>query len=733
MSSTNLTDVTSGYNLLKINANFQEIERVLNEEVLHRVNDGSLPNTLETAIDANSQPIYNLRKPETGGEPLRLKDLFGDPSELLSGPEVENFTAVGGETVFTLSSSYVPGSSSLHVFRNGIFLTEDEYVETSTNTITLAEPAVTGDIISVVPVAVSGTSASGSAVTGSNVGTGTGVYKGKVGETLSFKTLVAGSNVTISGSENEVTISASSSGSTDTTASNLGTTGEGVYASKVGSDLRFKKLKAGINVTLSSDSESITINSSGSGGSIAVYEGGVLKTSGASSFNFVNSTVGVAGAAVTITDAAKDFVNVKDYGAVGDGTTNDSSAIQTAITAAQSANKSVFFPDGSYVISSLGTQAGRLILIGTGNSTLKGTLTYYEPSPPVAANTSTALTPTSDFFGASGINFQSTSTDYALKLSTVQQTEFLSTFALSHCKFFGNKGLLAQHMIGFEVTNCEFNNTVCGARVEGCVNGLWTACRFQNQAESGIFITGHATESNRRGGENMRFVNCEWAVCTYGIIANEHMWLTLEGCLLDYCDTPLYLSGSQWAKAVNTYFGASNVASTRFSGVSGYLAPGPKGTAIYGRPSGTPVGSKTFGFTAHNCEFIAYDIAATQPIVYLDGYVNSTYQMSADEIGFYDCLFYATGAHTLSTLLEISHVAIARVIGCRFRSYNLSSTMSNAYRTVDCFDWINHSNSFWNCTQSGAQVRSAYELGTGTIISATAPTSPYPGMIWVTP
>ena len=120
MSSIELNDVPSGYNLAKINENFQEIERVLNEEALHRVNDGTLPNTLETDIDANSQHIYNLPKPSTGGEPLRLKDLFGSPEELLQGPEIEHIVAVEGQTVFNLATAYVPDSDSMYVFRDGV-------------------------------------------------------------------------------------------------------------------------------------------------------------------------------------------------------------------------------------------------------------------------------------------------------------------------------------------------------------------------------------------------------------------------------------------------------------------------------------------------------------------------------------------------------------------------------------------------------------------------------------
>ena len=49
------------------------------------------------------------------------------------------------------------------------------------------------------------------------------------------------------------------------TASNLGS-GEGIFSSKSGANLQFKSLKAGSNVTISSDSSEITISSAGGGG-----------------------------------------------------------------------------------------------------------------------------------------------------------------------------------------------------------------------------------------------------------------------------------------------------------------------------------------------------------------------------------------------------------------------------------------------------------------------------------
>lgn len=146
-----------------------------------------------------------------------------------------------------------------------------------------------------------GSSGSGDVTNASNVGAGSGVFAQKNGTVLEFKSLVAGSNITLTPAASSVTIAASAGASsitvkdsqgiysrtTDTvtfhsndfyitpdsggkpvvnakpqtdrtTASNLGS-GSGLFAQKVLDDLQFKGLVAGNNIVLSSTATGVTV------------------------------------------------------------------------------------------------------------------------------------------------------------------------------------------------------------------------------------------------------------------------------------------------------------------------------------------------------------------------------------------------------------------------------------------------------------------------------------------
>lgn len=87
--------------------------------------------------------------------------------------------------------------------------------------------------------------------------TGESVFAQKTTTDLEFKKLKAGTNVSLSSDADSITISSTDTGEVNT-ASNVGA-GEGVFKQKTGVDLEFKSLVAGTGISLSSDANEITI------------------------------------------------------------------------------------------------------------------------------------------------------------------------------------------------------------------------------------------------------------------------------------------------------------------------------------------------------------------------------------------------------------------------------------------------------------------------------------------
>lgn len=102
---------------------------------------------------------------------------------------------------------------------------------------------------------------------------------------------------------------------------------------------------------------------------------------GSGLMEFYNSASGTAGNNVTFTKrlslkdtgelvANPSYINVKAYGALGDGSTDDYTAIAAAITDAVALGmRCLYFPQGTYRITSQLTLSGDMTLIGDGPST----------------------------------------------------------------------------------------------------------------------------------------------------------------------------------------------------------------------------------------------------------------------------------------------------------------------------------------------------------------------------
>ena len=78
-----------------------------------------------------------------------------------------------------------------------------------------------------------------------------------------------------------------------------------------------------------------------------------------------------------INDKLGDFISVKDFGAIGDGTTNDTTAIQNAIntvTLGTATGSCIYFPKGTYLVSGLTITAPGTVnpTLGQNSIALKG-------------------------------------------------------------------------------------------------------------------------------------------------------------------------------------------------------------------------------------------------------------------------------------------------------------------------------------------------------------------------
>lgn len=91
-----------------------------------------------------------------------------------------------------------------------------------------------------------------------------------------------------------------------TTAANLGSAGEGIFAALVGTELQFKKIAAGTGVTLGADNNSITINSTATG----LNEISLFGDSGNSIINNTDDTLTINGGANTTVTVNNNVVTV---------------------------------------------------------------------------------------------------------------------------------------------------------------------------------------------------------------------------------------------------------------------------------------------------------------------------------------------------------------------------------------------------------------------------------------
>ena len=135
-------------------------------------------------------------------------------------------------------------------------------------------------------------------------------------------------------------------------------------------------------------------------------------------------------------------INVVDNGAIGDGVTNDKSAIDNAIFTARALGKNVYFPDGTYLYAGTGLDAGGIRFYGESKS---GTIIM-----------DNIYTRGHNIDGAENITLQNIRiTDYGLSASRIfKNCKFISTINDGNFEIF-HQGVYVEGT-RYEFIDCDF-------------------------------------------------------------------------------------------------------------------------------------------------------------------------------------------------------------------------------------------------------------------------------------
>jgi len=233
-------------------------------------------------------------------------------------------------------------------------------------------------------------------------------------------------------------------------------------------------------------------------------------------------------------------VNVKDYGAVGDGTTNDAAAINAAIAAAGALGVSnrgvdVFFPAGVYAHgSTIVNNNSNVMLIGAG---WQSTVLYYTASTGDNVQLGNGSSKSGSGIQHMSIWSSGAKTSGANINVNAMNDCLIQNFVINNCY----QGILVQGAsIKVWIDQGEINNTNSTASAAGIqvTNGAAgdTYIRsiiFSNgsAATAGIVLTqtGHA-----------EIINCNVTKCTTGLLINpttsqDVSYLFVEHSLFDSC------------------------------------------------------------------------------------------------------------------------------------------------------------------------------------------------------
>lgn len=209
------------------------------------------------------------------------------------------------------------------------------------------------------------------------------------------------------------------------------------------------------------------------------------------------------------------FLSVTDFGATGDGKTDDTRGIQAALDSAMLKRKAVFIPEGVYIVSETLVVNGNCAGIkgsGMGSTTRRKSKISF-----VGDSTCIRLTKTANYLQISDLSIEkvaNTTETVAIEIECTKikiQDTLIAGFTTGIGKF--TKGTLFDiRLINLEITNCTYgvdfqnsnNTTLSGCLISSCHIGLNIVGGANHIVDNGsvIQIFGNASNKFRKGEKN---------------------------------------------------------------------------------------------------------------------------------------------------------------------------------------------------------------------------------------
>jgi len=263
---------------------------------------------------------------------------------------------------------------------------------------------------------------------------------------------------------------------------------------------------------------------------------------GAISAGNISSSTAIAtgsNTARTLANRFADVINVKDFGASGDGSTDDSPKIQLAINYAILNNKGIYFPSGTYLIKSVYSNRWAIYADCTTNKTFSITLENdsiikagselnslltFSDSKAVIRIENSQFSPSNESESVSEASQKICVTGGEIDLSLLTPNETAGIDGLS----------IGASSRKVEISSILFNHGItppnnAAIGYGGGDSGLFvkeplslnvTNCRFVGSPDVGIYISGDSSTNTdvpyRRGKQSM-INGCTFYRCTNGI------------------------------------------------------------------------------------------------------------------------------------------------------------------------------------------------------------------------